>query len=181
MCTLTLSTFKKGCMDIGGIEKLWVVDKSTLPADLVLAVANGAVTITPGATNASAYVIDPVQNSFAVTNPTNAAPESNSLFYEQTITGILHENDAATTALVENINKGRTLWLVKSRNGVYRMFGTDVNGMQANGGDGFTSGQANGDPQGVNVSLISQSTYVAPVLEDFATFEDAFDIVEPVS
>lgn len=178
MCELTLSAWAKGCMDIAGVKALYVVDKpARIAASITYAVANGAITIT--GTGGAAYKLEPVQNSFAVTNPTNASGDSNSLFYEQTITGSMHANNAATNTLLENINKGRTEWLVEFEDGTYRFFGTNDRGMQANGGDGFASGQASGDAKAANVSLTCQSTYIAPVLESFTSFTDAFTVTEP--
>lgn len=181
MCTLSLGAWAKGCMTIGGIEKAYVIDKSSKPADLTYAVSGNTITITAGASTATAYEIDPVQNSLALTNPVTADPNANSVFYTQTLTGILNDNAAGIVNTIQEVNKGRTEWLLKFRDGTYRMIGTDVNGMQANGGDGFASGQAAGDAQGTTISLVSESSYVAPVLEDFATFEAAFDITVPVA
>ena len=166
-------------MDISGIRNLYVISKeSRIEVGISYAISNGAVTIT-GAGGTS-YLLKPVQNSFSVTNPVTASGDSNSLFYEQTISGILHNSSAATNYLVEEINKGRTEWLVEYTDGTYRLFGTDTNGMQANGGDGGASGQAAADPKGATLSLSGQSTYIAPVLENFEDFSNAFTITEPV-
>ena len=55
MCTLSIGAWAKGCMTIGGIEKAWVIDKSSKPADLTYAVSGNTITITAGASNGNAY------------------------------------------------------------------------------------------------------------------------------
>lgn len=175
MCTPSLAAFKPGCMDISGVRNLYAISKTAREAaSITYTVASGVITIT--GTGGSAYMISPVQNSFSVTNPVTASGDANSLFYEQTINGIMHSVAATSTYLAEEINKSRTEWLVEFTDGTYRFFGTDTNGMQANGGDGLASGQAAGDAKGITLSLSGQSTYIAPSLADFADFQAAFTI-----
>lgn len=180
MCNLTLSAFEAGCLDISGIESLYFVSKKAREtAGISYAISEGVLTIT--GTGGNAYLVKPVQNSFAVTNPVTASPDANSLFYTQTMTGTLHGNSAALKTLVQNINKGRTECLVKYTNGNLEMFGTDVAGLQATGGDGQASGQAAGDPKGATINLSGQSTYIAPNVATFEMFENAFSIVNSPS
>ena len=175
MCDITLAAWQPGCMDISGIRNLYAINKTDREtASITYTVASGLITIS--GTGGTAFLIEPVQNSFSVTNPVTASGDSNSLFYEQTINGTLHSSSAATNYLVQEINKGRTEWLVEYTDGSYRFFGTDTNGMQANGGDGGASGQAAGDPKGATLSLSGQSTYNAPVLAHFSTFTTAFSV-----
>ena len=179
MCTLTLSAQKAGCKDISGIEKLYVIDKSARETSgVTYSVAEGTVTI--GGTGGTAYAIEPKQNSFSVTNPTNASADNNSVFYQQTISGMIHGDSAALTALTQNINKGVTEWVVIYTNGTYRLFGSDSAGMQADGGDGGASGQAAGDAKGITLSLSGQSSYIAPIV-DKVEFETAFTLTEPLA
>lgn len=178
MCELTFTAQKRGCQDISGVNSLLVVDKfARIVAGVTYAVVDGALTIT--GTGATAYRINPVQNTFSVTNPTNAAPDSNSLFYLQSLAGVFNGNSAAVNSLIENINKGRTEWLIEFTDGTYRMMGTDTNGLQADGGDGFASGQGAGDAKGATLSLSGQSTYIAPTLASYTSFTDAFTVTEP--
>jgi hypothetical protein len=178
MCTLTLGAWAKGCQDISGVRFLYAIDKSARITDeITYTVTAGAITIT--GTGGTAYKLEPVQNSVSITNPTNSAPDSNSLFYLQSLSAVLHGNSAALAALVENINKGRTEWLIELTDGTYRMMGTDTNGLQADGGDGFASGLAAGDAKAATISLSGQSTYIAPVLASFDSFTNAFTVTEP--
>lgn len=179
MCSTILSAIKAGCKDISGIDKLYIIDKSAREtAGVSYSVTSGAITIT--GTGAAAYEVIPKQNSFAVTNPTNASADNNSIFYLQTLTGMIHGNSAAQKALVENINKGVTEILVSYTNGTYEFFGTDTAGLQADGGDGQASGQAAGDAKGSTLSLSGQSSYIAPTLTTFSDFTDAFNVTAPV-
>ena len=178
MCTLNLAAWAKGCQDISGVRYLYAIDKSArIAADITYSVTGNAITI--AGTGAEAYKLEPVQNSVSITNAVNSSPDSNSLFYLQALSAILHGNSAALGTLVENINKGRTEWLVELADGTYRMLGTDTNGLQTDGGDGFASGLAAGDAKAATLSLSGQSTYIAPVLADFTSFTDAFTVSEP--
>ena len=172
MCTLTLANWAVGCKSIGGVTALYVIDKADrISNSITYAIANSVLTIT--GTGGTYYKIDPTQNSFSISNPTNASGDANSLFYLQSIAGMMHGNTAAGTALVEQINKGRTEWLVEFADGTYRMMGTDTAGMEADGGDGLASGQAAGDAKGSTLSLSCQSTYIAPTVA-FDSFTAAF-------
>ncbi len=177
MCEITLTALKAGCKDISGISKLYFIDKAArIDAGITYTVVDGEISI--AGTDGAAFVLEPKQNSFSVTNPTNASADNNSLFYLQTISGMVHGNSAPQKALIQNINKGVTEVLVAYTNGTYEFFGTDIAGMQADGGDGQASGQAAGDAKGATLSLTGQSTYIAPVVSSFADFTDAFTVTE---
>tara|TARA_R100000951_G_scaffold110853_3_gene109208 strand:+ start:3019 stop:3555 length:537 start_codon:yes stop_codon:yes gene_type:complete len=177
MCTTTLTALKAGCKDISGISKLYFIDKAArIAAGIAYTIVDGDITIV--GTDGAAFEVIPKQNSFSVTNPTNASADNNSLFYLQTISGMVHGNSSAQKALIQNINKGVTEVLVEYTNGTHEFFGTDVSGMQADGGDGQASGQAAGDAKGATLSLTGQSSYIAPNLADITSFKSAFTVTE---
>ena len=175
MCTLSLSAYKRGCKGVGGIEKIWLIDKSArIAASVTYAVASGALTIT--GTGAAAFEIEPDQNSWSFTQPATDDNNAGTTYVTQTLAGNLRGYSAALVDLSDSIRKGRLEALILDKNGVYIMAGIEANGLQSGGGDLGNTGAAIGDTYGFSFSLTCESTTSAPTLADFTTFESAFTI-----
>lgn len=174
MCTLSLSAYKRGCKTVGGVEKVYLVDKSARELSAVtLTVSAGAVTI--GGTGGAAFELFPTQNISSFTQPPTIDNNAGTTFVTQTLEFTLHGYSAALVALAEEIGKGRMEALVKMKNGTYLYAGIESNGLQASGGDfGFT-GTSIGDQNGFTFSLSCESTTSAPTAT-FSEFETAFTV-----
>lgn len=179
MCELTLAAWQPNCPDISGIRNLYVISKAArITAGISYAVLNGAITIT--GTGGAAFKLEPKQNTFTASNAEGGDVNANSLFYTQTLNGVLHGSSAAKKSLVQEINKGVTEWLVEYADGTFEFYGTDTMGMQSDrSGDGQNSGTAAADAKGSTINLISESAYIAPTLATFSEFEAAFTVTEP--
>src|SRR5210317_1253902 len=98
MCTLSLSAYKRGCKGVGGIEKIWLIDKSArIAAAVTYAVTSGAVTIT--GTGAAAFEIEPDQNSWSFTQPATEDNNAGTTYVTQTLAGNLRGYSAALVDL----------------------------------------------------------------------------------
>lgn len=177
MCTLSLSAYKRGCKTVGGVEKIYLIDKTNREDnEVTLTVSAGAVTI--GGSGASAYELFPTQNVSSFTQPPTIDNNAGTTYVTQTLEFTLHGYSADLVALAEEIGKGRMEALVKMKNGTYFYAGIESNGLQASGGDfGFT-GTAIGDQNGFTFTLTCESTTSAPTAT-FSEFEDAFTITSP--
>ena len=177
MCTLSLSTYKRGCKSVGGVEKIYIIDKSAREASIVtLAVSAGVLTI--GGTGGVAYELFPSQNVSTFTQPTTDDNNAGTTFLTQTLEFTLHGYSAALIGLAEEIGKGRTEALVKFKNGTYVYAGLESNGLQRSGGDAGFTGTAIGDQVGFTFTLTSESERSAPIAT-FSEFETAFTVNTP--
>jgi hypothetical protein len=179
MCTLSLSAYKSGCKNIGGISEFYLIDKSERLAapNLVMAVASGALTITEDADlKPKAWKIQPRENNCTFTQPVTDENTAGTSFVTQTLEFTLHGYSATLVSLADEVRKGRMEALIKLRSGVYVYAGLDYTGLQSNGGSAGDSGTAIGDALAFTFTLTSEATEAAPVLADFTEFSDAFTI-----
>jgi len=174
MCTLTLSTYKRGCKTVGGVDRIYLIDKSAREnSSVTLSVASGAVTI--GGTGGAAFELIPTQNISSFTQPRTDDNNANTTFVTQTLEFTLHGMSAALVALAEEIGKGRLEALVKMKSGTYLYAGLEDNGLQSNGGDSGFTGTAVGDQVGFTFTLTCESERSAPTAT-YSEFETAFTI-----
>lgn len=173
-CTLTLSTYLRGCKSVGGVEKIYIIDKQAREASSVtLAVASGAVTI--GGTGGTAYELYPTQNVSTFTQPLTGDSNAATTYVTQTLEFTLHGYTAALVTLAEEINKGRLEAVVLLKDGTYLYAGLEANGLQNTGGDSGFTGTAIGDPVGFTFSLTCESKLPAPIVT-YSEFETAFTV-----
>lgn len=174
MCTLSLSAYKRGCKTVGGVEKIYLIDKSAREdSSVTLAVASGAITI--GGTGGAAYELFPTQNISTFTQPATDDNNAGTSYVTQTLEFTLHGYSAALVALSEEIRKGRMEALVKMKNGTYMYAGFESNGLQSSGGDHGFTGTSIGDQNGFTFTLTGESTTSAPTAT-FSEFSAAFTI-----
>ena len=177
MCTLSLSAYKRGCKTVGGVEKVYLIDKSAREdSSVTLAVSAGAITI--GGSGGAAYELFPTQNVSTFTQPNTSDNNAGTTFVTQTLDFTLHGYTAALVALSEEIAKGRMEAVVLMKDGTYMYAGFEANGLQSSGGDfGFT-GTSIGDQNGFTFNLTCESRTSAPIVT-FSEFDAAFTITSP--
>jgi len=177
MCTLSLSTYQRGCKTVGGVEKIYIIDKGAREdSSVTLAVSAGAITI--GGTGGTAYELYPSQNVSSFTQPRTDDNNAGTTYVTQTLEFTLHGYTAALVSLAEEIAKGRLEALVKMKNGVYFYAGYEANGLQSAGGDSGFTGASVGDQVGFTFTLTCESERSAPVAV-YSEFATAFTINTP--
>lgn len=176
-CEVTLTAFEPGCNSVGGIKQLYIIDKDAREtAGVTISVTNGAATI--AGTGGTAYLWKPLQEGFSYTQAITQQNNDGTSSVLQSIDGVLHGVNAATSYLITELRKGRFEALVEQRDGTYMYFGLDFPGLQIGGGDAGASGQGINDPQGVTINLTCVSETNAPEVT-FSEFEAAFTITSP--
>lgn len=174
MCEITLTAQKAGCKTVGGVTKLYFIDKQArVAAGVTYAVATGAVTI--AGTGGNAYEIVPRENNVTITQPITDDNTQGTSFVTQTIEMNLHGYTASQVALIDEVRKGRLEILAEFDNGIYALYGIDTNGLQSNGGDAGFTGTAKGDALGQTYTFACESQDTAPIA-DFTEFQAAFTI-----
>lgn len=176
-CALSLSTYIRGCKSVGGVEKIYLIDKGARElSSVTLSVTSGAMTI--GGTGGTAYELYPTQNVSTFTQPYSGDNNAATSFLTQTLEFTLHGYTAALVDLAEEINKGRMEAVVKLKDGTYLYAGYEANGLQNSGGDSGFTGTSIGDPVGFTFSLTCESKLPAPTVT-YSEFDAAFTINTP--
>lgn len=161
-----------GCRDnTAGISDIWVFNTGS--AQLALTEANGTVSaITDNSSDGEFVHFPQVKQSANFTENLNASTENGTIFYEQTLSGVVLKMDGATSNELAEMAKCSDLVAVfKNNNGDFFMVG-GLRGCEMSAGTA-ESGTAYGDKQGYSFTLMAREAAPAYEVTDTALLPNA--------
>ena len=161
MCELT-TYINLGCDEAGGVDTWYAfsaIDANGESNIDTLTVANGECTALTLKSGKYAYGIKVEQETSSFTDTAIGERANSSYAREQSATVVLAKNTAETIAEIENMCKGRTIWIAKLNDGTYEVLFLEKGG-KAN--DERASGTAFDDLNGNTITITGRTTYKAP-------------------
>ena len=163
-CTLTLGRLLP-CRDVvGGINRIWFVNYSTM-GDLTIA---GTDELTANGTPFTAYEYE-VKGANSLEQTITASRENGTVFFEQVLTVTFPKMDLAMNKEVKLMAYGRPHIFVEDYNGNVFTAGAD-NGMDVTGGS-YSSGAAMGDLNGYSLTFTGSEKLPANFVDTTAATE----------
>lgn len=176
MCEIT-SGYNPLCDQSGGVDAWYVfsaVDANGESNIDTLTVSNGAVTVLTLKAGKYAYLVNVEQETSSFTDVAVGERANKAYAREQTATVVMHGNTAEMIVNIENMCKGRTIWIPKCNDGTYEVLFLEKGGKAS---DERASGTAFEDMNGNTLTITGKTQSKAPKIS--STIVNA--LLEPTS
>ena len=138
---------------VGGVQTIWVLDKSQITS---IVDSNGTLTTLTLTSGTTFYKIEVPRATAFATNTITASSENGTFFYTHEVSFPINSRSATVRNLINVLAKNKCVFITLEGDGVYRMYGAKFGLFMDSAEAG--SGTALGDRNGYMVKFSSQET-----------------------
>lgn len=151
-CATIINGYEQDCLDsVGGINEIYVTEFTNVPQANITE-SSGVITAMSCSGGKKFYTLQVGKNNAQMDEKLVPSTENGTLYYEQTLSFNLKKMSAALRNTIKTLAVNRTMWIVKDRNGLIKVYG-QTTGMDI-GESTLTTGKAFGDLNGATLSFI---------------------------